>query len=362
MLPRPPDSPLVSLMGGLCRRRSLFALLIVLTGLFHATPARADVSLYGDITDIQTATARMTILAARQSWSFGIGPATWITRDRVDCLLTHLRVGERARSSLVKNPDGSYTALRIDVQTRGVKRLLTGSLSALTTTPPALKVETTTPAPAAETVRFDSATLFLLNGQATPASELRIGDQLAITTVAQPNGETLAVRVDVAAPKKSLQTVTVFGILQAVTGVRWTVRSWRDGAPLTVNVAGVKRPRRDRALVPLTAFQPGDLVLLLGAKTDTSTVDALLMTAQAPDQRFTGVLTALDGSTRLATFAVPGFSAPFSLLLFPATGIRVDGQDAQPGDLRVGDSVEVWGISHTDGPWGAAFLAVNRSP
>jgi hypothetical protein len=342
--------------------RRLFFPLLAVAGLSVTPFAAADFNVNGSLTGLDLAQGMVKVDVGRQPLYSHVGPAAWITRDGVDCRLVNLRVGDRVRLSLAQAKNGDLAALRVDAQTRGRNQPVKGKLITVSTVPPRILIERKSgPGSGSQSIVYDNSTQFLVDGAAAAPGDLQPDDEVTVTTVTQPVGYDLAVRVEVSSPHSDNQAVSVFGVVKATTAEGMLIQSWKEGSEVKVSTKNLKRACRDKQTTAVANVVRGDRVLVKGNITSNG-IEASSITAQPPDVRFNGTITKLDTSTGigLVTIQSTQLNTSVTVMLFPATVISINGLQTRINEVRVGDTVEVRSITHSDGPWGALSLDVSR--
>lgn len=334
--------------------------LLLIAGIGGALPARADTSVRGFIAQVSPSNNALTVDTGKGNVTFSVGPFTWITKDSIDCALTNLRVGDKVRASVFTD-NGQYSALRVDAQSKGRQKTIKGALVNLSPGTWSFKVDQRgKDGEDVTNVFYDSTTLFSYNGSPAKPADLKVGDNVTVLTLVQPNGAYLANRVDISA-NQSKQTVLVFGFMKSVSGQTLVLQSWKDGSEEFIATDTARMMTRNKQNVTLGDLIRGDRVFVVGTRNFAGGVDAQMITVLSPNVRFTGTIASIDGSNRRVVLKpFDPQAAPIPLHLLPASLMVVNGRDVELSEIRVGDQATVTCIVQTDVPWGVTSLEIVR--
>lgn len=337
-----------------------FLALLMAGWLGSAQPVHADKSINGFIEQISIPARSLTVDTGKEVVTLNVGNHTWITKDKLDCDLSNLRVGDRVRASAFTS-NGLLSAMRVDALTIGRRRIIKGTVVEVLPDTLLFKVDQRGQShERITTIAYDSATLIVHGGSQVGINGLKVGDNVTIVSGSQIQSTPLATRVDIST-QVDKQAVLAYGFLKAVEDQTLVIQSWRDGEEEFIATDTVRVMTRNKKPVILGDLMRGDRILAVGIRNFAGGVDAQMIAAQSPDVRFTGTIEAIDPSKKAVRLKPFGEnSQPVDMMLLTSSITWLNGRDATLDHLKVGDMATVTCLIHPEGPWGVAVLEVVR--
>jgi hypothetical protein len=349
-------------MNGVGLRRSLLIFsffLTILAGAF-SSPAFADVSVTGSITQVIPSQNALTVAVGSIPVAVTVPPSAWVAKDRIDCGLVNLRVGDRARAVVTAGKNGGWEASRVDAQSLGQKKLLKGSLALLSPAGGLWINLQISPLNVPSLVLLDPATIVVRNNAPATLADLKIQDQLSVVAIVQPNGNLLANSIE-ASSSASQTPIVVAGFVKSVSGTSIVIQTWQNKVSETLDVDVSTVIWRDQKAEKASDLERGDQIVAFGQRDVRGDVDAYLISAQSSDAQFDGTIIAINPSEGWVIATPIAGGAPVKLNLLTPTLLQVNGRDADISDARLGDVAAIRALTSDNGPWTATSIEIRRA-
>jgi hypothetical protein len=338
-------------------------LLVLLFGAVASASRAADTQVIGRLVEINLLTNTLGLDTGSRTASVSVQPYTWIYKDRWESLLPSLRLGDRVRA--VVFPSGSrLNALRIEAQSQAESRTeqWSGRIARLSILPGLLGTlwieDALNPKGNPIPLSLDPGTLLIRNGGYVTPILLLPGDFVSAAATLLPDGSRIALRVEASSTER--RSLSVSGIVKETSGRTVTVQTWKSGVKETLVTDAGTALRKNRATIAVRDLKRGDQVFAMGARIASGEVSTLSITVQSPDAEWTGTVMAVNSSESWIVVSRSN-ADPVTLLLLPATILRVNGQDAGIREIQVGSRITVRCIVHEEGPWGATSAEITRA-